>query len=335
MVNKTEKEIMQSWNSRNLFSVTIICLAYNHELFIESALDGFLIQETNFPFRVLVHEDASIDKTAEIIQKYEKSFPNIIQPIYEIENQYSKKDGLLKKVIDQHVVGEYVAFCEGDDYWIDSFKLQKQVDFMRKHASCALLIHNGYIENVKTGFRGLLNDKLKNQEIEAREIINESMIHPPTASMLTKTEYYLNMPDFFNKAPVGDRTLRMYAILKGYIYYFKEPMCVHRVNVPGSFSELTIKNQDYNKFVLDEMIKFFDKYNEYTEYRFENEIKYVKSREYCTYYFKSGRKHKAMQTFYFKKSHVWHQKIACYVSLYAPQNAKAIIKRFILKFRRY
>ena len=112
MVNKTEKEIMQSWNSRNLFSVTIICLAYNHELFIESALDGFLIQETNFPFRVLVHEDASIDKTAEIIQKYEKSFPNIIQPIYEIENQYSKKDGLLKKVIDQHVVGEYVAFCE-------------------------------------------------------------------------------------------------------------------------------------------------------------------------------------------------------------------------------
>ena len=113
--------------------LTIRCLTYNHELYIRQCLDGFVMQRTNFPFEAVVHDDASTDGTATIIREYAVKYPNIIKPILEIENQYSKRDGSLGKIIQKHMHGKYIAMCEGDDYWTDPLKLQKQVDFLESH----------------------------------------------------------------------------------------------------------------------------------------------------------------------------------------------------------
>jgi len=133
MLTIAENEIIKNWNSHDIPLVSIKCLTYNHEKYISQALDGFLMQKTDFPFEIVVHDDASTDKTAEIIREYEKKYPNIIKPIYELENQYSKPGISINDIILPYLRGKYIAICEGDDYWIDENKLQMQVDFLENN----------------------------------------------------------------------------------------------------------------------------------------------------------------------------------------------------------
>lgn len=113
--------------------VSICSITYNHEKYIRQCLDGFLMQKTDFPFEVIIHDDASTDKTADIIREYEAKYPNIIKPIYQKENQYSKGVEICNTYVYPKAQGKYIALCEGDDYWIDPLKLQKQVDFLEGH----------------------------------------------------------------------------------------------------------------------------------------------------------------------------------------------------------
>ena len=116
--------------------VTICCTVYNHEPYIRKCLEGFVMQKTNFRFEAIVHDDASTDNSVEIIKEFEEKYPDIIKPIYEVENQYSKHGGSLWRILNEHTRGKYVAFCEGDDYWTDPLKLQKQVCFFKNHPEC-------------------------------------------------------------------------------------------------------------------------------------------------------------------------------------------------------
>jgi len=119
--------------------VSICCLAYNHEPYIRECLEGFMMQKTTFPFEVLIHDDASTDNTATIIREYEAQYPDIIKPIYQSENQYSKGVGVTRVYQFSRAKGKYIAMCEGDDYWTDPYKLQKQVDFLEAnpdYSSC-------------------------------------------------------------------------------------------------------------------------------------------------------------------------------------------------------
>lgn len=110
--------------------VSIYCLVYNHEPFLRQCLDGFVMQQTNFRFEAVVHDDVSTDGSADIIREYATKYPEIIKPIYETENQFKKGDGSLDRIMSEACTGKYIAFCEGDDFWTDSQKLQKQVDFL-------------------------------------------------------------------------------------------------------------------------------------------------------------------------------------------------------------
>ena len=100
------------------------------------------MQETDFPFEVIVHDDASTDKTADILREYEKKYPLIVKPIYETENLYSKHDGRITRVPNAALKGKYVATCEGDDYWTDPHKLQMQADFLESHEDYFAIGHN-------------------------------------------------------------------------------------------------------------------------------------------------------------------------------------------------
>lgn len=123
--------------------VSIRCLVYNHEPYLRQCLDGFVMQKTNFPFEAIVHDDASTDGSAAIIREYAEKYPDIIKPIYETENQYSKHDGSMHRIIDAavHPKSKYIALCEGDDYWTDPNKLQIQVDFLEAHPDYSLAVH--------------------------------------------------------------------------------------------------------------------------------------------------------------------------------------------------
>src|SRR5690625_5413198 len=111
--------------------VSISCITYDHEKFISDAIEGFLMQETTFPVEINIHDDASTDNTAKIVREYEKKYPNVLfNVIYQTENQYSKRDGSIRRIQHGRARGKYYATCEGDDYWIDPLKLQKQFEFL-------------------------------------------------------------------------------------------------------------------------------------------------------------------------------------------------------------
>lgn len=136
MINKTQDEIIKAWKntSSNDPLVSISCITYNHINYIEQCLDGFLEQETDYPFEILIHDDCSTDGTTEIIQKYSTKYPDIIKPMYETENQYQKGKPAGSLIWNfPRAKGKYIALCEGDDYWIDENKLQMQVDFLEKN----------------------------------------------------------------------------------------------------------------------------------------------------------------------------------------------------------
>lgn len=130
--------------------VSIRCLAYNQEKYIRQCLDGFIMQKSNFPFEIIVHDDASTDGTADIILEYAKKYP-CINAIIETENQYSKHDGSLGRIVNAAVRGKYIALCEGDDYWTDPLKLQKQVDFLEGHSDYAMVYTLSQIYNQGKG----------------------------------------------------------------------------------------------------------------------------------------------------------------------------------------
>ena len=122
--------------------VSIRCAVYNHEPYLRQCLDGFVMQKTTFRFEAVIHDDASKDGSARIIREYAEKYPDIIVPIFENENQYSKDRGSVFRIITEHCRGKYYASCEGDDYWTDPLKLQKQVDYLENHPECMLCFTN-------------------------------------------------------------------------------------------------------------------------------------------------------------------------------------------------
>jgi Glycosyltransferases involved in cell wall biogenesis len=132
---------------KNEILVSVSCITFNHEKYIAEALESFIMQKTRFNYEILIHDDASTDRTADIIREYEKKYPDLIKPIYQKENQYSK-DVDVDDLNTERAEGKYIALCEGDDYWTDPLKLQRQVDYLESHPDCTLCVHAAYIVNV-------------------------------------------------------------------------------------------------------------------------------------------------------------------------------------------
>lgn len=215
--------------------VSIRCLAYNHEKYIRKALEGFVMQKTNFRFEAIVHDDASTDNTASIIREYAEKYPEIIKPILETENQYSKHDGSLSQIVNAACKGKYIALCEGDDYWTDSYKLQKQVDFMESHPDYTMCFHNA-TEHFETGY---ISDKpfstITNRDYSGVEIYKKWIV--PTASVLLRKDIFFNQ--FYQNAKsnkdfiYGDIVLFLSCAHEGKIRGFSDCMSVYRRHEGG------------------------------------------------------------------------------------------------------
>jgi len=302
MISITESEIMSTWN-RNIGNpvVTIRCLTYNHAKYLGQTIDSFLNQVTSFPFEIVIHDDASTDGTTDILREYAKRFPNIIVPIIQTENQYNKPHSNIRKTINEKIRGKYVALCEGDDYWTDVNKLQIQVDFMEKHPNCVLSMHNGRLYNEKKNkLEKKINPYRSSGFLKPIDVLVEKKMFPPTASIMYVADIEKKRPEVVFKAPVGDRPLRMFFLTKGDIYYSDKCMCVYRYNQgSGSFGSRVKANPQYALDVYERMISFYDRYDEYTNHKYQNEMNLLRSKEEYNYYNRIGEKDKASKTIYF------------------------------------
>ena len=172
----------------NRIMVSIKCLAYNHEKYIRKCLEGIVSQKTNFKFEVIVHDDASTDKTANIIHEFENNYPDIIKPIYEETNLYQSDIIALRKKMNMFVKGKYVAFCECDDYWIDENKLQKQVDFLENHKDYSMCFHNAIEHYEDNSQEDRQFSHIENRDYSGLEIFETWQV--PTASVMVREEVF-------------------------------------------------------------------------------------------------------------------------------------------------
>lgn len=228
--------------------VSIQCCTYNQEAYIRQCLEGFVMQKTDFPFEAIVHDDASTDGTAAIIREYAEKYPDIIKPIYESENQYSKKDGSLRRIMIGACIGKYTALCEGDDFWIDPLKLQKQVDFLEAHTDYTMCCSDA---KIVSGDKELDWHRYEHDcDVSVKDMVMGGGMFLPTCTLVFRRELRSRdvYPDCCKQCHVGDYPLQIWAALQGKVRYFAEKTGAYRQMASGSWSERN-RHQDLKPLI--------------------------------------------------------------------------------------
>ena len=255
--------------------VSVYCLAYNHEKYIGRALEGFVQQKTSFPFEVIVHDDASTDGTAAVIRAYAEKYPEIIRPVFQKVNQHSQGVDIVARYVAPQVRGEYLAICEGDDYWSDPEKLQRQAEMMDKNPSCALCVHRVQEERENGEPSGNLFPAGEMQEgiVSSRVFLEKCMngyaFH--TSSYFVRAadfvRYRLNPPEFKKKCDVGDEPMMMFFGQLGSVYFIDRTMSCYRRGVPSSWTvrqlnDRTMARQKKHCRCMMDTLRAYDAYTD-------------------------------------------------------------------------
>lgn len=212
--------------------VTIWCSAYNQQKYIAQAIEGFVMQKTNFPVEIYVHDDASTDDTANIIREYAVRHSQII-PICLTENKFSVDKSYLNRIMFEKAKGKYIAMCEGDDYWTDSSKLQKQVDFLESDPDYSICFHNVKIIHEDGSREPHLSNANQKSTTTFADLAQRNYIH--TVSCVFRNDKTA-MPEWFYKMSAGDWVLHLLNAEHGKIGYLDEVMAVYRVHQGGIWS---------------------------------------------------------------------------------------------------
>lgn len=271
MQSNIKERISEIRNQCNLIKPLLVvrCITYNHENYIHDALNGFVMQKTKFPFVAIVHDDASTDRTADIIGEYAEKYPNIILPIFEKENQYSKQDGSIGNIMNKAIEAtgaKYIAMCEGDDYWIDSCKLQKQVDYLEAHSdytmcftSASVVYENLNITKISNAF-----NRVESRDYDIKECFNNWII--PTCTIVYRS-YIIDKIPLDNRFKVGDNVLTTTCFKYGKVRAMKELTATYRRTISGwtsqsiyDRSQLAIDHTKVLKEYFHEYRSVFDKY---------------------------------------------------------------------------
>lgn len=227
------------WDENTIPLVSIGCLTYNHELYIRDAIEGFLMQKTTFPVKIVVFEDCSTDKTASIIKEYEEKYPNLFTVFNQPVNTWGKpirKEA--KKVYEnERNKAKYIALCEGDDYWTDPLKLQKQVSFLEANPDFSLCFTNRI--NIDYNGKFIENSELKYMKSEFEH--TDMPIFCPTLTRLFVAKYVKNIPQIEVKG--GDTVLLVWLSKFGKIKYLDDITSCYRVHGDGVWSGLTKENK--------------------------------------------------------------------------------------------
>ena len=275
--------------------VSIICNAFNHEKYIRQTLEGFIKQNTSFKFEVLIHDDASTDNTAEIIREFEREYPEIIKPIYQIENQYSKGIKITTQIQYPRAKGEYIAICEGDDYWCDYNKLQRQYDVMNNHPEIDMCAHRAEtVHGADDAHRGYQGPGDKDSLLTVDEVIVNEGGYLPTNSLFFRKDIVC-VKDALSPHINLDYMLQVRGALRGGIYYLGDVMSVYRVCTPGSWTSRTRRHGARKRAINKRVKKFLVALNRETKFKYFGSISRVYVRAiardvYCMYLSLRSRK---------------------------------------------
>ncbi len=260
--------------------ISVVCLAYNHERYIEKCLEGFISQKTDFAYEVFVHDDASTDNTVKIIERYAEKYPEIIKPYYEKENQYSKWkkiSSITSNIILTLVKSEYIAFCEGDDYWIDENKLQDQVDALERFPQCHMCVCRTRVvhESGEATKRLMPKMMIPSGLIDSKKFLEyclDETFH--TSGLVMRAaymkEYYKHNTYFARNCPVEDIPYRLYFASLGPVFNLSNIMSCYRSGSVSSVQKITSSTLSNKIEMHKKMIETYRNYDEFTKYQYSD-----------------------------------------------------------------
>lgn len=224
--------------------LSIVCITYNHEAFIGRAFEGFLMQKTKFNYEIIIGEDHSTDKTKDIINEYIRRFPYKIKLISSSHNEGAvaneRKAMLLAK-------GKYIAFCEGDDYWTDHLKLQKQVDFLEQNSEYSVCFHRWkrYDTETNTWSNDDCEQLFKSEDntgvdITIKMFLNSWITQPLT--MVYRRDHF-DLDIALRYKYYRDNHLIYHLLQKGKGYLFGFEGGVYNIHSDGIYSKKDLKTQ--------------------------------------------------------------------------------------------
>lgn len=260
--------------------VSICCLVYNHELYLKEALDSFLMQKTAFSFEVVIHDDASTDSSASIIKEYASKHPEIFKPLYQTENQKSKvKSGMNPRFNFPRAKGKYIAVCEGDDYWIDPYKLQKQVDFLEATPNLIATYHWQKVARFIDGAYVEQKAPKKGHGYINYNVTNVNHLFLNKVRLKSRTLLFRNIIDYslfnvhFDGVAFGDVPLSYLLGQYGDFGFIDEEMAVYRLTGKGE-STKGLKELGRLKFNVQHFknwIEIWDRANNLYKYAYKKE----------------------------------------------------------------
>ncbi len=259
----------QVWPEGSVPVVSIWCITYNQADFIRDAIESFLMQETTFPVEIFVHDDASNDGTAEIVKEYAGRYPQLFWTVFQEQNQYSKgnKSVLWEYLANQR--GEFIALCEGDDYWTSPHKLQKQITLLENNAECSLVFHDAYLTGAKV-LRPCEESQRMLRSLNQEKFFLRDILRPwfiPTASIVYRRDCIPEVPPWVPQCQSGDIPLQLLCALKGHFLFIKEAMSVYRRYEGGVSAQHTGVN------VIASRAYIYESFNLYTNGLYEKELR--------------------------------------------------------------
>ena len=247
-------------------TVSVWIITYNQERYIREALDSALAQKTDFYYEIVIGEDCSTDSTRQILLEYKSKYPKIITLLL-----HDKNIGMIANQNKTFYACQapYIALLEGDDYWNDPYKLQKQYDAMCEYPQCQLSFHPVYTTAHKT-----LNNYGRTIKIlPVEEGIKVGGYYMSTPSIMIKKSVISEMPSFLDEAPAGDYYLQIFGSIAGGALYLPEVMATYRIEAHGSWSQSIYDDNIKIKFI-EETLTLIIKLDAYLQYRYTKAFQY-------------------------------------------------------------
>ena len=267
-------------------AVSVICNVYNHEKYLRAALESFVMQKTDFLFEVLVHDDASTDGSVAIIKEFEEKYPDIIKPLIQQENQYSRGKDIGFEFQFPRARGRYLAVCEGDDYWTDPFKLQKQYDAMEAHPEVDISAHAAYME--RDGERvGNVTPADCDTVFTVEQVIAGGGGFVATNSLMVRSGVWVE--NAYTKIFFVDYVSQIQGALRGGMLYLKDCMSAYRVQTENSWTRRTNESDARFEAFYKKMEAMFLCLDQETHYQYHEVIKQTVDKNRITLLYRLGR----------------------------------------------
>jgi glycosyltransferase involved in cell wall biosynthesis len=232
----------QIWPENTLPIVATSTLTFNHEPYIRDCIEGILMQKTTFPVKIVIFEDFSTDKTKDILVEYEQKYPQLFKVFYMPFNTYGKtiRREMASPFREEKEKAKYIAHCEGDDYWTDPLKLQKQVELMeRVDDAVAVCASVSYLYEGKSRLN--FDYQLKKRDGRDYFLLEEVIYHGggliPTCSLMYKMDILKNKPEWFSNSPTGDYALNIFLATLGKVYFLEDNVATYRALSINSWTD--------------------------------------------------------------------------------------------------